>query len=109
MAGNVAEFTDANFQGDVLSSDQPVLVDFWATWCQPCLMLTPTIEELANDFDGKVKIGKLNIDENRQAAMNYRVESIPTMIVFKNGEPVDRMLGAQPKARIAEMIQKHSA
>ena len=82
MAGNLQEFSDATFQDDVLSSSEPVLVDFWAPWCGPCKMLTPTIEALAEKYAGKVKIGKLNTDENRQAAINYRIDSIPTLIVF---------------------------
>lgn len=107
MAGNLQEFSDATFQGDVLESDQPVLVDFWAPWCGPCKMLTPTIEALAEKYSGQVKVGKLNTDENRQAAMNYQINSIPTLIVFKNGQPVDRILGLQPQDRIAQLLDKH--
>ena len=107
MSENLAEFSDDSFQSDVLESDQPVLVDFWAPWCGPCKMLTPTIEALADQYQGKVKIGKLNTDENRQAAINYQINSIPTLIVFKNGEPVDRMLGFQQQDRIAEVLDRH--
>jgi thioredoxin 1 len=107
MAGNVQEFSDSTFQDDVLSSDQPVLVDFWAPWCGPCKMLTPTIEALAERYAGKVKIGKLNTDDNRQAAINYQINSIPTLIVFKDGKPVDRILGLQPQDRIAQLLDKH--
>ncbi len=107
MAGKLADFSDATFQSDVLESDQPVLVDFWAPWCGPCKMLTPTIEELATEYEGRVRIGKLNTDENRQAAINYQINSIPTLIVFKGGSPVDRIMGLQPKARIAEVLNKH--
>lgn len=107
MAGNLHEFTDANFQSDVLSSAEPVLVDFWAPWCGPCKALTPTIEALATKYAGKVKIGKLNTDNNQQTAINYRIESIPTMIVFKGGQPVDRMMGLVPEARIADMLNRH--
>jgi len=107
MAGNLADFSDANFQSDVLESDQPVLVDFWAPWCGPCKMLTPTIEELANDYEGRVKIGKLNTDDNRQSAIAYNIQSIPTLIVFKGGEAVDVIQGLQQKDRIAEVLNKH--
>lgn len=109
MAGNVTEFSDDNFQSDVLESDQPVLVDFWAPWCGPCKALTPTIEALADDYAGKVKVGKLNTDENRQAAINYQINSIPTLIVFKNGEPVERLMGSRPKDQLAQVLDKHSA
>lgn len=107
MAGQVQEFTDGTFQEDVLGSDQPVLVDFWAPWCGPCKMLTPTIEALAEKYSGKIKVGKLNTDENRQAAINYQINSIPTLIVFKGGQPVDRILGLQPQDRIAQLLDKH--
>jgi len=107
MAGNVQEFNDANFQQDVLSSEQPVLVDFWAPWCGPCKMLTPTIEALADQYMGKVKVGKMNTDDNRQAAIDYQINSIPTLIVFKGGKPVDRILGLQPQDRIAQLLDKH--
>lgn len=109
MAGNVTEFSDDSFQSDVLESDQPVLVDFWAPWCGPCKALTPTIEALADDYAGKVKVGKLNTDENRQAAINYQINSIPTLIVFKNGEPVERLMGTRPKDQLAQVLDKHSA
>ncbi len=107
MAGNLQEFSDATFQNDVLSSSEPVLVDFWAPWCGPCKMLTPTIEALAEKYAGKVKVGKLNTDDNRQAAINYQINSIPTLIVFKDGKPVDRILGLQPQDRIAQLLEKH--
>ncbi|TWT57568.1 Thioredoxin-1 [Thalassoglobus neptunius] len=107
MAENLAEFSDDTFQSDVLESSEPVLVDFWAPWCGPCKMLTPTIEALADQYAGKVKIGKLNTDENRQAAINYQINSIPTLIVFKDGEPVDRLLGLQQQERIAEVLDRH--
>lgn len=108
MAGNVLDFSDDTFQSDVLESDQPVLVDFWAPWCGPCKALTPTIEALADEFAGKVKIGKLNTDENRQAAINYHISSIPTLIVFKGGEPVERLMGGRPKDQLAEVLSRHS-
>ncbi len=108
MAGNLVEFTDANFDSEVIKSTQPVLVDFWAPWCGPCKMLTPTIEQLAVNYAGKIKVGKLNTDQAQQVAINYRIESIPTMIVFKNGQAVDRMMGLQPIQRISEMLDRHA-
>ncbi|WP_437202132.1 thioredoxin [Planctomicrobium sp. SH664] len=107
MAGNLQEFKDGTFQEEVLSSSQPVLVDFWAPWCGPCKMLTPTIEALAEKYAGKVKVGKLNTDDNRQSAINYQINSIPTLIVFKGGQPVGRILGLQSQEKIAELLDKH--
>lgn len=107
MAGNVIEFTDGNFQTEVLTADQPVLVDFWAPWCGPCKMLTPTIEELANDFAGQVRIGKLNTDDNPNTASEHGISAIPTLMLFKNGELVERMTGVVPKDQLAAKISKH--
>lgn len=104
MANNVSELTDANFQGEVLESEQPVLVDFWAPWCGPCRMIAPMVEELAGENRGSFKIGKINIDENPQAAQNYGVNSIPTLMIFKGGEVVDRFVGVQPKNRLQQAI-----
>ena len=98
------EFTDANFQDEVLNSDQPVLVDFWAEWCGPCKMLGPVIDELATDFEGKAKIGKMDIDNNRDAAVTYGIQSIPSIIIFKNGEEVNRFVGISPKEDLAGAI-----
>jgi thioredoxin 1 len=100
MAGNVAEFTDQNFQAEVLDSSEPVLVDFWAPWCGPCRMIAPMIEELAGEYHGAVKIGKVNIDDSPTVAGNFGVSSIPTLMVFKGGEVVDRFVGVQPKSRV---------
>ncbi len=101
---NVTEFSDSNFQADVLKSDQPVLVDFWAPWCGPCRMIAPVVEELANEYQGSVKIGKVNIDDNPTVAMNYGVNSIPTLMLFKGGQVVDRFVGVQPKSRLQQAI-----
>ncbi len=90
---NVQEFTDQNFEAEVLKSDQPVLVDFWAEWCQPCRMLAPTIERIAKDFAGKVKVGKIDTDSNRDISIKYSINAIPTVILFKGGEVVDRFVG----------------
>ncbi|SRR5689334_6932077 len=101
---NVTEFSDSNFQNDVLKSDQPVLVDFWAPWCGPCRMIAPVVEELANEYQGSIKIGKVNIDDNPNVAMNYGVNSIPTLMIFKGGQVVDRFVGVQPKSRLQQAI-----
>lgn len=98
MASDVMiEFTDANFQSEALESDMPVLIDFWAEWCQPCRALAPTIEELANDYAGRVKIGKVDVDNNRETAMKYSIQSIPTVVLLKNGEVVNKFVGLQGK------------
>ena len=106
-AANVVEITDANFETEVTQSEMPVLVDFWATWCMPCLQLSPTIDALASEFAGKVKIGKVNIDQNRQLPVKFRVNSIPTLMVFKGGQMVDSVMGAQSKDRLAALLNKH--
>jgi thioredoxin 1 len=100
MAENVTEFTDGNFQDEVLDSQGPVLVDFWAPWCGPCRMIAPLVEELAQEYKGSVKIGKINIDVSPSAATQYGVSSIPTLMIFKGGEVVDRFVGVQPKSRL---------
>lgn len=107
MAGNVLEFTDQNFQAQVLDADEPVLVDFWAPWCGPCRMLTPTIEELATDFAGKARIGKVNTDENPSIASSHGISAIPTVILFKGGEVVDKFVGVNPKQKFAAAINSH--
>ena len=99
-------FTDATFQTDVLKSDKPVVVDFWAPWCGPCKVVGPTIEELAKDYAGKVVVGKLNVDDNQQTAGMYGVMSIPTVMIFKGGKPVKQMVGAQGKESYKKAIDE---
>jgi thioredoxin 1 len=99
-----AEFTDANFQTEVVESDVPVLVDFWAPWCGPCRMLAPTVDTIAEEYAGRVKVGKVNTDENPQVATQHGIQSIPTLMVFKGGQVVDRLVGALPKEKITEKL-----
>lgn len=98
-------FTDDNFDAEVLKSDQPVVIDFWAAWCGPCRMIAPIIEELSDEFDGKAKIGKLDVDENQQTAIKYGVRSIPTVLFVKDGEVKDTIIGAVPKAMFVEKLE----
>ncbi|MFN7769469.1 MAG: thioredoxin [Planctomycetaceae bacterium] len=103
--GSTKTFTDANFEQEVLKSDIPVLVDFWAPWCGPCMRLGPTIDALATEFDGQIKIGKMNTDENQDNAIKYGINSIPALLIFKGGEVVDKMVGAHPKDKIAGVLK----
>ncbi|MEE9429692.1 MAG: thioredoxin [Melioribacteraceae bacterium] len=98
-------FTDANFETEAIKSDLPVLVDFWAVWCGPCKMIGPIIEELAGEFDGKVKIGKLDVDNNQQTAVKFGVRSIPTVLLLKDGEIKDTIIGAVPKSVFISKIE----
>jgi thioredoxin 1 len=107
MAGQgVLEFTDQNFDAEVLQSGQPVLVDFWAEWCMPCRMLAPTIDELARDFVGKAKVGKVDTDANREITLKYQINAIPTVILFKDGQVVKKWVGMTKKAELAEAMTK---
>ena len=101
------EMTDSNFEQEVLSSDRPVLVDFWAEWCGPCKMIAPIVEELAQEYDGKLKVGKVDVDSNQQVSMQFGVRSIPTLLIFKSGKVVEQVIGAVPKRLLAEKIAKH--
>jgi thioredoxin 1 len=99
------EFTDSNFETEVLKSETPVLVDFWAVWCGPCRMIAPIVEELAKEYSGKVKVGKLDVDNNQQAAIKYGVRSIPTLLIFEGGQVVDTIIGAIPKSQIIQRLK----
>ncbi len=106
MSKNTLEFTDQNFSAEVLNSDTPVLVDFWAEWCGPCKMLTPTIDELASEYDSKAKIGKLNVDNHPNVATKYGIRSIPCLLFFKNGEVQKQIMGTVPKSDIAAALDE---
>jgi thioredoxin 1 len=101
------EVTDANFQTEVLNSDKPVLLDFWAEWCGPCKMIAPLVEELAKEYDGKLKVGKVDVDSNQQVSMQFGIRSIPTLLIFKGGRVVEQVIGAVPKKMLVEKVSKH--
>jgi thioredoxin 1 len=104
---NVHQVSDAGFDGDVLKSEQPVLVDFWAPWCGPCRSVGPILDDLANQYQGKLKVAKVNVDESSEVAMKYQVTSIPTFILFKNGQVADRVLGALPRSEFVKFIDRN--
>ena len=109
MAENIRNVTDSDFQSEVIdaSKDQPVMVDFWAEWCRPCHMLAPTVAEIANDFNGKLKVVKLNVDENINSPGRYNVRGIPTLLIFKGGQVAEQIVGAVPKEQIQKVLERH--
>lgn len=104
---SAAPVTDSSFEKEVLESDVPVLVDFWAPWCGPCRMVAPVVDEIAEQYDGKVKVVKVNTDENPSVASTYGIRSIPTLMIFKDGQRVDMVVGAVPKTTLANTLEKH--
>jgi len=105
--GKYVEVTDANFEQEVLKSDLPVLVDYWAVWCAPCRLIAPLVEEIAEEQEGQVKVAKMDVDSNPGVATKFGIRSIPTLMIFKNGEVVDQIIGAVPKSMIEEKLAKH--
>lgn len=106
MSDNINDVTDQNFEQEVLRSEQPVLVDFWAAWCQPCRMLAPTVAQVAQQYEGKAKVVKLDVDNSSEVAQRYGIKGIPTLIVFKGGSEAERVVGATSKENIARMIDR---
>ncbi len=106
MSNNVNEFTDENFDVDVAKSELPVLIDFWAAWCGPCKAIAPIIDEIAVEYEGKIKVGKVDVDKNQNTAMKYGVRSIPTLLIMKSGEVVNQIVGAVPKENITDILDK---
>lgn len=107
MAGKVVEITDANFEELVTKSEKPVLIDLWATWCGPCRLVAPTVEQIAEEYSDKVTVGKVDVDSNRQIAMDFGVRAIPTLLILKGGQEVDRLVGNQNKASIVSRLEEH--
>ena len=101
--------TDSTFDKMVVESEQPVLIDFWAVWCGPCKMIAPVVEEIASEYQGKLKVGKLDVDNNPETSVKFGIRSIPTIMIFKGGEPVDRIVGYQPKQQLLGKLQRHLA
>jgi thioredoxin 1 len=109
MAENIPSVTDTNFQADVIdaSNSQPVMVDFWAEWCRPCHMLAPTVAEIAQDYAGRIKVVKLNVDENVNSAGRFNIRGIPTLLIFKGGQVAEQIVGAVPKDQISKAVDRH--
>jgi thioredoxin 1 len=103
---DLMEFTDVNFESEVVKSDIPCLVDFWAEWCGPCRMVGPVVEEIAKEYAGKLKVGKLNVDDNNKTAVQYGIMSIPSLLFFNGGKVVDQIIGAVPKKQLVQKIEK---
>ncbi len=109
MAANLIEVTDATFEKEVLQADIPVLIDFWAVWCVPCKMIAPSVEEMAAEYQGRLKVCKMDVDANRDVPPRYGIRGIPTLLLFKGGELKEQIVGALPKSKIAEAVVKHLA
>lgn len=106
-SADLIEITDDNFEAEILNSDTPALVDFWAVWCGPCRQIAPTVEALAAEYKGKLKVGKMNVDDHQQIPQKYGIRSIPTLLVFKDGQVVDQIIGAVPRNKLEEAVKKH--
>ena len=109
MSDKITELTDETFAGGVKAGPEPVLVDFWAPWCGPCRVVAPVLEALADEYSGKLRIAKVNVDENPRTAMSFHVQSIPTLLLFKNGQVVEQMIGAHPRESIKSVLDRHVA